>query len=513
MSSKASEPVFQLIKSLTQSEKRHFRLFTSRQGATEGLKFLQLFDALETQEHLDEARILVQVPTLKRAQLANLKANLYRQLLASLRIYHAGQNLDIQLHEQLDYARVLYNKGFYQQSLRMLARVKLVAQQAELPHVALLALDFEKLIESQYITRSLQGRAETLADEATATAAHLGRQHALSNASLRLYGLYLQAGHARNQADHERFAAFFRAQVPAALAPDSGFWEKLYFYQAQVWYYTINQDFPACYRYAQKWVDLFEQRPDLRESQTMLYLKGLHNLLAVLFNLRYYSRFAQVLQVLEDFATQTRRTTPNTDTLLFQYIWTNRLNAIFLEARFTEGVELVPELLEQLGQYRAQLDLHRTLVFYYKIACLYFGSGQYRPAIKYLNRIIDHKDLSLREDLQCFARILNLVAHYEAGQDAGLEQQIRSVYHFLGKMNDQQPMQVAVFQFLRRLGHLAPGQLPGEFVQLKATLEAIAARPFDRRPFLYFDIISWLESKISGRTVQQVMQQKFLGLK
>ena len=514
MPNKAPESVFQLIKSLTQSEKRHFRLFANRQGSTEGLKFLQLFDALDAQEHYQEERTLAQVPALKRVQLANLKANLYKQLLGSLRLYHAGQNLDIQLHEQLDYARVLYNKGFYQQSLRMLAKVKLAAQQAELPHVALLAIDFEKLIESQYITRSLQGRAESLAAEATATAARLSQQHALSNASLRLYGLYLQGGHARNQADHEQFTAYFRANLPAHLARGSGFWEKLYFYQAHVWYHTINQNFKACYRYAQKWVDLFEQAPHLKESQTMLYIKGLHNVLASLFNMMYYSRFREVLQVLEDFAAnQTRRATPNTEILLFQYIWTNRINACFLEARFTEGVEIIPELLEQLSQYKAQLDLHRTLVFYYKIACLYFGNGQYKQAIKYLNRIIDHKELNLREDLQCFARILNLVAHYEAGQDAELEYQIRSVYHFLGKMNDQQPMQVEVFRFLRRAGHSTPSQLREEFIQLKVKLEAIAARPFDRRPFLYFDIISWLESKISGRSVQDVMQQKFLTMK
>jgi hypothetical protein len=514
MPNKSNDPVFQLIKSLTQSEKRHFRLFTNRQGSTEGLKFLQLFDAFDAQEHLDEERVLTQVPTLKRAQLANLKANLYKQLLASLRLYHAGQNPDIQLHEQLDYARVLYNKGFYQQALRMLAKVKLAAQQAEMPHVALLVIDFEKIIESQYITRSLQGRAESLAAEATSTAAHLAQQHALSNASLRLYGLYLQAGHARNQADHEKFAQYFHAHLPAQLGRSSGFWEKLYYYQAHVWYHTINQNFRACYRYGQKWVDLFEQQPALKESQTMLYIKGLHNVLAALFNMQYYSRFSEVLRTLEDFgANQTRRATPNTEILLFQYIWINRINACFLEARFTEGVEIIPELLEQLGQYKAQLDLHRTLVFYYKIACLYFGSGNYKQAIKYLTRIIDHKDLSLREDLQCFARILNLVAHYEAGDDAELEHQVRSVYHFLAKMDDQQPMQVEVFRFLRGLGHLAPSQLRDEFKALKSKLEEIAARPFDRRPFLYFDIISWLESKISGRSVQEVMQQKFLTMK
>jgi len=521
MANRAPDPVFQLIQSLTQSEKRHFRLFTGRQGSTEGLKFLQLFDALDAvvgagARH-DEARlltqILTQVPSLKRAQLANLKANLYRQLLASLRLFHAGQNVDIQLREQLDFARVLYNKGLYQPALRMLARVKQAAQQAELPHVALTALDFEKLIESQHITRSLQGRADELAQEASALTSQLAREHALSNASLRLYGLYLQAGHARNQADHERVAAFFRTQLPAAPGPAAGFWEQLYHAQAQVWFHTINQDFRACYRHAQRWVRLFEAQPARQEAQPMLYLKGLHNLLLVLFNMLYYSRFKQVLRVLEDYATYPARPTPNTEALLFQYLWTNRINLCFLEGRFTEGVEIVPELLEQLARHRGRLDLHRTLVFYYKIACLYFGSGQYAQAISYLNRIIEQKDLSLREDLQCFARILNLVAHYEAGLDLELERQVRSVYHFLGRMNDQQPMQVAVFQFLRRVGSTPPGQLRDEFRALKARMEEIAADPYERRPFLYFDLISWLESKISGRSVEAVIQQKFLTLK
>ena len=514
MPNKSTDPVFQLIKSLTRSEKRHFRLFTDRPGAAEGLKFIQLFDALDALDAYDEDRIVTQVPALKRAQLANLKANLYRQLLGSLRVYHAGQNPDIQLHEQLDYARVLYNKGFYQQSLRMLEKTKLAAQQAELPHVALLALDFEKLIESQYITRSLKDRAETLATEALDTVTHLVRTHELSNAALRLYGFYLKAGHARNQADHERITAFFRANMPGALAANSTFFEKLYFYQAHVWYHTLNQNFRACYRYAQKWVDLFEAAPPLKDTQAMLYIKGLHNLLAALFNLQYYSKFMEVLRRLEDFAAnQTRRASPNTDTLLFQYIYTNRINAYFLEARFTEGLEIIPELLENLALHRSQLDVHRTLVFYYKIASLYFGSGQFRKAIEYLNLIIDQKDLSLREDLQGFARILNLVAHYEAGDDASLEYQVRSVYHFLGKMDDQQPMQVEIFRFLRRVGNIAPGQLKDEFSKLKDKLVEIYANPYDRRPFLYFDLISWLESKIAGVPVQDVMRRKFLKMR
>ena len=36
----------------------------------------------------------------------------------------AEDNIDIQLHEQMDYARILYNKGLYLQSLKDLEKIK-----------------------------------------------------------------------------------------------------------------------------------------------------------------------------------------------------------------------------------------------------------------------------------------------------------------------------------------------------------------------------------------------------
>ena len=514
MPNENNDSVFQLIKSLTRSEKRHFRLFANRQGSTEGLKFLQLFDALDTAAHYDDERILAQAPAIKKVQLANLKANLYRQLLASLRMYHAGQNQDIQLREQLDFARVLYNRGLYQQSLRMLERTKHAAQQAGISHIALQALDFEKLIEAQYITRSLRGRAEHLSNEALALVEHVSREHVLSNLSLRMYGFYLKIGFARNQTDYERITEFFRLALAGVDMRGAHFFEELYYYQAHVWYYTITQNFLACYRYAQKWVDLFERHPLMREQQTMLYLKGLHNLLVTSYNLLYYSKFNEVLATLEAFANDPeRRSNPNTEMLLFLYIYTNRLNDYFMRGRFTEGLQIIPPLLANLAQFQSQLDPHRLMVFYYKIASLYFGSGDFNKAIEYLTKVIQFRDSALREDIQCFARILNLIAHYEAGRDESLDYQVKSVYRFLGKMNDQQQMQVAIFQFLRTVGELNPRELKNAFIQLKDQLVAIAADPFERRPLMYLDIVSWLESKIENRPVQEIMQRKFASLK
>src|SRR5699024_7008310 len=122
-----------------------------------------------------------------------------------------------------------------------------------------------------------------------------------------------------------------------------------------------------------------------------------------------------------------------TDTLAFVSTYTAKINKHFLNGTFTEGLALVPKFNRQLKKHELHIDQHRILVFYYKIACLYFGSGENKLAIQYLNKIINLKIGNLRADIQCFARILHLIAHYELKHYDLMEYLIPSVYRFLNK--------------------------------------------------------------------------------
>ena len=155
-------------------------------------------------------------------------------------------------------------------------------------------------------------------------------------------------------------------------------------------------------------------------------------------------------------------------------------------------------------------DGHRVLVFYYRIACLYFGSGDNASAIDYLNLIINQKNPDYREDIQCFARILNLIAHFELGNSQLVEYQVKSVYRFLAKMEDLHAVQREIFRFLRKIPRIKESELEQEFISLRNTLAEQENAPFERRPFLYLDIISWLESKIRHKPVQEIIREKFM---
>ncbi len=502
--------LFQLVKSLTKAEKRNFKLYAKRNQSTANLKFVQLFDAIDKQSIYNEELILKKVPDIKRQQLSNLKRHLYKQILTSLRLLNINKNIAIEIREQLDFIQILYNKGLYLHSLRLLDRVKSIAKEAHQDHLHLEVLEFEKMIESRHITRSIENRAEELAQQSELRQDVISSTTLLTNLGLQLYGLYIKIGHVKNEKDAFFVHEFYKANVPKIDLDKATFFEKVYFYQSKVWYHFILQDFPLCYKNAQLWLDMFKAYPEMKEKDTALFLRAYNNILTALMHLGYFSKFALYLDEIETYTDSNfDNFTINLKVLSFQYIYTARLNKHFLEGTFTDGTKWVSKLENHLEEYKNHLDAHRVMVFYYKIASLYFGSGDNDTAIDYLNKIIHSKVIDLREDIQCYARMLHLIAHYELKHYQLLEYLVKSVYRFLIKMEDLNDVQKEVLRFLRKAVSRTPDKLNDLFIKLKNRLESLSEDPFERRSFLYLDIISWLDSKIRRIPVQTVIQEKF----
>lgn len=510
MANRSTDALFQLVKSLEKSEKRNFKLFVKRNSAADDLKTIQLFDALDKMTEYDEKQLLKKASSIKKQQLSNSKAHLYKQILASLRLIREENNIDIQLHEQMDHARILFNKGLYLQTLKVLEKLKETAKAYHQLTYLQQALFFEKKIEALYITRSMQNRADQLTAESNAVNEQLTVVNQLSNLSLQLYSWYIQNGHARNEKDVKQVQQFFDKHLPAETGHLKGFYEKMYLYQSYCWSAFIRQDFLQYYRYSQKWVNLFEEHPGMLQTETAIYIKGMHNLMSAYFDLLNHKKLAEAIKQFERFtSSKLVAQNENNRVLAYQYLYTARINLYFLQGTFTKGLRLVPFLEEMLKEYGPYLDTHRVLVFYYKIASLYFGSGDNEKAIDYLNRII-HQKGDLRTDLQCYARLLHLIAHYELGNFDLLEYLIKSVYRYMARMENLSKVEEEMFDFLRRSFHVGAHALKPEFEKLLAKLKKYEGNPLESRAFVYLDVISWLESKISGVNVQDVIREKFL---
>jgi hypothetical protein len=510
MPNRSSDTLFQLIKSLEKSEKRNFKLYIRRNSSSENLKSIQLFDAMDKMDEYDETELLKKNKNLRKQQLSNAKAHLFREILSSLRLIRQEENIDIQLHEQLDFARILYNKGLYLQSLKTLDRIKENARAHNQVTFLLQVLFFEKTIEALHITRSMQDRADQLASEVDDVNERLRLISQLSNLSLELYSWYIRNGVARNEEDEAAVQEFFERNLPADLSGCQGFYERLYQYQSFCWYAFIRQDFLMYYRYTQRWVDLFEKEPFMIAVETSHYIKGMHNLLGAHFDLLNEQKFAETLKQFEEFSeSEIVRNNVNNRIQTFVYLYISKINQHFIDGTFTGGLTLVPFIEEKLKEYWIYLDRHRILVFYYKIACLYFGSGDYEATIEYLNKVINWR-VDLRTDLQCYSRLLHLIAHYELGNFQLLEYLTKSVYRFMAKMGNLSRVEEEIFRFLRKSFNLSPDRLRPEFEKLLEKLQNYEKNRFETRASMYLDIISWLESKIRQVPVQDVIREKFL---
>ncbi|WP_132055711.1 hypothetical protein [Pseudocnuella soli] len=510
MPNRSADPLFLLVRSLSKSEKRNFKLYSTRNSSNEELKVVQLFDAMDKLSEYDEAAILKKAPGISKLQLSNTKALLYKQILASLRLLDNGADIDIQLHEQLDYARILYKKGLYHQSLKLLDKIKDTARSHNQVTIMVQVISLEKKIESLHITRSMQDRADQLTSEADAVNGRLVLMTQLSNLALQLYSWYIKNGHARNERDEIVLQDYFKKHLPKDAAKAAGFYEKLYLFQSYCWYAFIRHDFLMYYRYTQKWVDLFHDQPFMIDIDTANYIKGMHNLLSAHFDLGNYPRFREVLQQFEAFAeNKSISASENNRIQAFVYLNIGRINKHFMCGTFREGVQLIPQIEEKLSDYGLYMDRHRVLVFYYKFASLYFGCGQYEQSIDYLNKIINWKT-DLRSDLQCYARLLHLIAHYELGNYELLEYLMKSVYRFMLKMENISGVEEEIMRFLRKSLQLSRFQVKEEFQKLLEKLRGLERNKYETRAFLYLDIISWLESKVRNVAVMDVIRERFL---
>lgn len=506
-----TDQLFNLVKGLTKSEKRNFKLYAKRTQQVGEAKFIRLFDIIDSMDEYDEDQVFKRVKGLSKSQLSNLKRHLYSQILSSLRLIHISKNIDIQIREQIDFARILYGKGLYMQSLKLLDRIKGIAKNSNQDILHYEILEFEKLIEEKHITRSrtVKNKMEDLIDESEHRNRIIGNTNRLTNLKLKIHGLYIQIGHIKNEKDAFVVQDYFKSNLPTLDYGSLTFFEKIYLHQSYVWYYYILLDFEKCEEHARKWITLLEENPNMIADDPDIYLRGLHYLLTSFYNQDKVDSFVDHIVKFEKFDKNYGADLNTTSEIIFfLYYYSALVYKHYLLGTFDEGLKLVPELEEKMKFYERNLDTHRILVFYYRIAWLHFGHGNYGEAIDYLNKIINLKVGHLREDIQSYSRLMHLLAHFELRNFSLLEYLEKSVSRFFDKMKDRNKVQLEMLSFIRK--QLRSSNVPDEKL-LKSTqknLIKLANDPFEKRAFLYLNALDWVESKLENKTVAQIIKDR-----
>lgn len=499
--------LFELIHSLTKSEKRSFKIFAKRSGHRQSAKFVRLFDIMERTAEYNEEAIRNKMGEVTKAQFANQKVHLYAQLLTSLRQSYLNHDIDIQLREQLDYIRLLYKKGLYDQSLRLLTKAKNVTGQYRKELFQLSLLDYEKQIRSQQVFDLQEAQVSLLDQETTKSIACFGNMQRFFSLAIKLKARFVERGLAKSKAEMQQIKDQYYGTLRNISEEGMAFNERFYLYRAWYWYAYLTYDFASCIVYAEKWVKLFEQS-ELDNKRRAAFLKGLNRLLQSAFRSENRAYFDQYYQRLLDFDRQSG--TPlagNTQLLLIKYRAIQLFNFIFLHAAFESSEEAVELALKEIEANQNFIDDHTLLIIRYKAAIYYFAINELEKAINLANKVIQNTD-NLRVDLKGFARILRLIIYYEKADEDSLERKVKTTYIYLKQQENLGVLQLAILNFINKLGTIFPQDIRKGFAALREELTALQGDPIEARALLYFDLISYLDAKIQGKTFAKVIEEK-----
>lgn len=510
MSRASSSGVFSLIKSMSKNEKRYFKLNMTRSGSSEDKKVLWLFDEINKMEVYQDESLVKPSSPIKSSQLSNMKAYLTEKILQSIRQFNITRLTDIQIREQIDFAQILFERRLFNQGLNCLKKAKKLAESNENLELLLEAIRLEKSFLLETIDNDNISMVDEIIEQIRKINGQINNINVFSHLTLKLDYYYTKIGGVRNEKDYREVKAFFESQIPHIQEDSLSVIEKIYLYNLYIGYHFYVLEYAKGFIYSKKLVRIFNDNPELIYSKTEIYLKALNHFLNATFRLTKYKDFKVVLEQLRSIGTMDGLIIH--DNLMIRwkkYLYNHEIADYFMQGEYTRGVEyMFNECC--IEKFLGEIDNHACLVFYYKIACLYFGAGNFNQAVKWLNKIINEPNPFIREDLHCFARILHLISLYELGNTDVINYFIISTYRFLLKKDDLHMFQKYILKFLKNLNKgVSNKELMEMFVELKANLLPLMKSHFEQRAFYYFDIISWLESKIEKLPVEEIVKRKF----
>jgi hypothetical protein len=287
--------------------------------------------------------------------------------------------------------------------------------------------------------------------------------------------------------------------------------EEIYLHQSYMWFYYIMLDFENCHKHAEAWVKAFDDHPSYMREDPVLYMRGISYQLTSLYSMRDYNRYVKVLEKFEQFTVSHEKYFDMTGQIIsFLYLYTAKINRHFIVGTFEEGLKLEPEINRLIKKFGRFIDIHRIMVFNYKTAWLAMGSGNPGLCIEYLNKIINLQAAGhLRTDIQCYARLMHLMAHFELGHYNLLEHLVESVGRFFSKMRDLNEVQKVLFQFFRNNLDVKDKDMKHSLHVLKKEIIRLELNPYEGRTFHHLDIVAWIDSRIQGVTIGDVIGERF----
>ncbi len=492
-----------LIRSLNKSEKGFFVKHSKRHKSENNL-YLKLF-YYYSRENTDE-KLLKHFPKnfLKR-DLPVAKHYLYKNILNSLNLFNSANSIDTRIASGLNNISVLFEKSLFNESHKELKKLKKTCYRHEQIHYIFEILRLEKYVLSKIASAGLSESLSKLYDEEQEIISIIQNISMYRKLYIEISLLLREKGPVRNKREEKRFLKILQSPYLKNISEATSTESTVLFHHIHLIYYLSISDDKNVNLTAAKLVSAISSFEENIRRYMKDYVFGLTALLTSYFDLHDYEKTFETIKLMRSLKTN------STDEQ--QYIFLNtysiELSIYISTGEFDNGFLLADEIEKGLNKYSKESISMSEIILYFNAAYACFGNEQYVKALIWINKILN-LDLSMRTDVYSLAHILNLILHYELSNLDLLEYAIKNTYRYLYKREKLYKTEAAILKFLKKLTTVTNERmLLEEMGTLHAALLKLLNDPYEKIALDYFDIISWLESKIRKKKFSQIIKDKF----
>ena len=310
---------------------------------------------------------------------------------------------------------------------------------------------------------------------------------------------------ARNRAEHFLHHPLLRHES-AALS-----------FKAKTSFYTILSSIHAFlghdserYEYTKKLIETWASAPLIYKAYPRFYLAGLELYVSACGRMKKWEAWKEGMEKIRRICSESmaeRRLDPETANQILTSVLVSEAGVYNGYGAFEKSIPLFPgleKLLEEPGQGNVNFI---PTVYNLSYAC--FGNGDYRKALSWLNRLVGMQT-GIRHDAQGSARILRMASLFELRDFERLESEVLSAYRYFNRYRRLYPYDKALLDYIRyKLPKIFdPAKINHSLQELKSALEHILENPEERMASPHFDLVAWLESKITGRPFAEIVRKK-----
>lgn len=501
---KTSDHLFRLIKSLNKSEKGYFKKYANFHVRNEQNNYTKIFDAIDTQKEYNENKLFRKFRDERFInQFAVAKNYLYDMVLESLEAYH--KNSTTEIRSLLNRIEILVDKGLHSQAKKLLKKAKEMAITYEkLTYIPEINLMEESIYRMQYSVGDIKDNSSKLIEEIEQCAMRIKNLAEYESLKNRLYVQHMEMGVLRNEKEIKSYDWFLKSPLLKNEKQALSINAKILYYELYASYYNYTEDSEKCYEFSSRLISLFEENPHVIETNvnfpTLFYYR--HSIQC--YNIGKYHEALEYISKMEVLKPKSDIQKMNT---LFK-AYNTKLNVYFRMGNMKKCLRLIPEI-ELLLAKNSDSDKLLKEIIYWQVTSILMIAEEYKQALKWLVKANIAEYSNIRQDLECIGRIMEIVLHYELGKFDSMEYRIKSTYRFLASKQKMYQLEKIILTSIRKLINVnSKKESLFFFKELKNSLESVIKDPLEGKFLMYFDIMSWLESKIENKTFADVVKSK-----